>query len=644
MLALLVALGLTLLFYWPGLYGTFLFDDYANLNALGAFGGVDSWDTALRFIFGGHAGPSGRPIAMASFLLNAQNWPALPFPFKYDNLLFHLITGLLLAWLGLQLARALKLRPRRAAWAGVLTAALWLLHPYFVSTVLYPVQRMAILAALFVVAGLTLYVAGRLDLARGRARAGFIKSTIGVGLFTPLAFFSKENGALLPLLALVMDATVLTASPVAARLKRRYQVWTALLLYLPLLIIAVHFIQGWHSVLAGYADERFTFTQRLMTEPRILFHYLYNLFIPQTQTGGLYHDSYLISTGLLQPVTTLLSILGLAGALATAWLWRRRYPVLALAVLFFLAGHIIESSFVALDLYYEHRNYLPAMMLFFAAGYYLVLLAGKAPKKTAALAAILLAIFAGLTHIRSNLWSNLDKLALVWAQQNPSSPRAQQQAAIVLSKIGRPRQALSHIETAVHYHPHNPILRLQLMALHCNTAPVTGKDFRETRHWLHVQPYDNYIYRNLKNVIGLKGRSRCPELSFQDLSSLDRALLSNDSVQSNPSAQQKLLFIKAQLLMMQGESQKASQAVFRSFQAYKAIDSAMRLTGFLATHGLYDDALAMLDHAEYVLHHAPRSRDPMDRLEIQARNYPGEIARIRGIIRKQKAKKDDFGP
>ena len=86
--------GLTLLalacvmIYWPGLSGPFLFDDFANLDALGQYNGVRDWQTFKLFVLGNASGPTGRPIAMLSFLIDARNWPTDPRPFKTTNLSF----------------------------------------------------------------------------------------------------------------------------------------------------------------------------------------------------------------------------------------------------------------------------------------------------------------------------------------------------------------------------------------------------------------------------------------------------------------------------------------------------------------------------------------------------------------------------
>jgi len=99
------------LVYAPGLNAAFRLDDFQNLGLLDQ---VVDLDTLLLFVTSGSAGPGGRPVALASFLLNQVAWPVDPSAFLKTNLQIHLLNGVLLAWLTLQLARhyrRLGLRP-----------------------------------------------------------------------------------------------------------------------------------------------------------------------------------------------------------------------------------------------------------------------------------------------------------------------------------------------------------------------------------------------------------------------------------------------------------------------------------------------------------------------------------------------------
>ncbi len=138
-----------------------MLDDYGSIAALGDRGGVKNWETFKAFVFGGHSGPTGRPLALLSFLIDANNWPADPWPFKRTNLGIHLVNGTLLGILTVRILRLLQFDKQDARWIALVCAAYWLLHPFLVSTTLYAVQRMAQLSTLFIFAGLLSYLYGR---------------------------------------------------------------------------------------------------------------------------------------------------------------------------------------------------------------------------------------------------------------------------------------------------------------------------------------------------------------------------------------------------------------------------------------------------------------------------------------------------
>ena len=315
--ALLFLIVVVMLCYWPGMQGGFLFDDFPNLKDLGAYGGVTDWASFKSFVFQGWSGPTGRPIALASFLLDDNTWPSHAPLFKQTNLLIHLLCGLLLCWATLLLVRNLNtVSEHQAQWIAVLACGVWLLHPYMVSTTLYVVQRMAQLATLFCLAGIAVYLYGRLQLATQPRRA-YILMSLGLGAGTLLATFSKENGALLPLLILVIEFCLPKQG------KPAWQ-WRAVFLWLPSIVIAV--------LLARYIDfsdnpwphRNFNQIERLLTEARIVCEYLLHLFVPRIEGNGLYQDGYVISKGLFEPVSTFFAIAFLVVLLAAAFVVRKR--------------------------------------------------------------------------------------------------------------------------------------------------------------------------------------------------------------------------------------------------------------------------------------------------------------------------------
>jgi tetratricopeptide (TPR) repeat protein len=467
--------------YWPGRTGSYLFDDYSNLATLGDYGRIDTWWKVVAFLTSGFAGPTGRPLSLATFLLDARNWPAAPEAFKLTNVAIHLINGVLLAGLSAALARALGLARQPAAWVGVLTAGLWLLDPFWVSTTLYVVQRMAMLAATFVFAGLWGYAHGRALLAQGRRRAGYAWMSASLALGTLLAVLSKENGALLPLLAWVLEALVFDRNHTALEQGgRAFLAWRWVFIRLPALAVLAYlatFLPGlWTGAAAG---RDFTPLQRLLTESRIVWTYLGDIWLARAHDGGLFHDDIVLSTGLLRPLSTLFAVLGILALIAFAALSRwSRHPVVAaagVALGFYLAGQVMESTWLQLELAFEHRNYLPAGLMFLP----LAFIGGRSsfvanaikldltPRWPLWLAIALLALFALQTARRAEVWGKPFQQALVWAREHPDSPRAQSYLANFWSNTGNTPEAARLLDAALRQHPRSLILLINRAGVAC---------------------------------------------------------------------------------------------------------------------------------------------------------------------------------
>ncbi|MFO1211297.1 MAG: hypothetical protein U1E74_01255 [Paenacidovorax caeni] len=120
--------------------------------------------------------------------------------FKYTNCACIYCVALL-AWATYLLLCAVRFVEVRAAWIAVVAAGLWMLHPYWVSTTLYVVQRMTILSGLFMLAGMVGYLKGRLWLmqpAQHRPLAAYALMTSSAGMGTLLAVLSKKTAPYCP--------------------------------------------------------------------------------------------------------------------------------------------------------------------------------------------------------------------------------------------------------------------------------------------------------------------------------------------------------------------------------------------------------------------------------------------------------------
>lgn len=436
---LLAALLLTTVLYWPGLSGPFMLDDFHNLLPLQQWlDGTASWQTV---VFGNGSGLLGRSVSMASFLLQAWLGGVDSFDFKLGNLIAHLLCGLL-AWQVLR--RVLARDERLTAHADLVASAivaLWLLHPLNVSTVLYAVQRMAQMSTLFVLASLWAYLWARKRLEDGQQGHGLAGLFLLFPLLFALGVLSKENAAVASTLCLVLELACFSHKP-----RPRWPLlgFYGLFLLLPLLVAGALLLHSADSVLGGYQQREFSIVDRLLTQPRALFDYIGQLLLPRSPGMGLYTDDFPISTSLVTPPSTLLALLGLLGISALAFALRRRAPMVFAGWFFFLVAHGVESSFLPLELYFEHRNYLPSFGLFLMVAGLLSLFpqsrnaATKQPLRGGTAIILLIALVLSFaTFGRVLIWQYNETIVAQALKHHPESLRANLEQATIALRSGR---------------------------------------------------------------------------------------------------------------------------------------------------------------------------------------------------------------
>lgn len=605
--------------YYPALEGGFLFDDFPNLEPLGVYGGVDNWDTFKSFVFNGFAGPTGRPISLASFLLNANNWPASPASFKLTNLHIHALCGLLLIWATLYLLRLLGYREQWAAIIAVANGGIWLLHPYMVSTAMYVVQRMAQLAFLFMFAGLTAYLYGRLQLTLGKVKTAYSWMSAGLTLGTLLAVLSKENGALLPLLALVIEACL----PVDLPKLHRY--WRAVFLWGPALLVTCALLSKLNLAADAWPARPFNQVERLMSESRILWQYLYDLYIPKFEGAGLFRDGIAISRGLFQPWSTALALLMLLAVGAAAWIMRRRWPLFSLAILFFGVSHLMESTVIGLELYFEHRNYVAAALLFLPL--VSVVVEPKARKVAFLLVFVSITLLGWMTWERAKLWSDSSRLQTYWAINAQDSPRAHNHLAVQLFNAGKPQDALAKIKMSMEQLPGSSLLVTNFLMTKLYLGQLTETDVKDALRRLQAQNFDGQALMAIRSMMDScadrVNPSSCSARILELVAGMDQfPQFTQVAVYNRLST-----YVKARMYLAEGDVEKAIKAAIDAIKIYQETDMALNVVAVFARSGYYDAALALLEQAKEVY----SNQDPLS-LKRSTDVYDLEFPRLESEI------------
>lgn len=481
---------LVFLVYLQAADGPYLVDDMSNLvNNDKLIITEFSFETIKEAALSSPASRFYRPVSMLTFAANySLAGDKSPFPVKLTNIILHLVIGfgifILTRRLFPYLMHGTAGTDKYAVnIVSLLTTLLWLSHPLFVSTVLYPVQRMAMLSAFFVIYGCIIYLYLReriISENRGHTTLLFIIPTI-----TITGFFAKENAFLLPGFMLLIEYYCFNFS-LPPRAPAYFRTALKSFLWIPVLFVFLYltyiYIAQSGEALSNYP---FSINERVLTQFRILWHYLGWLTFLNPEPLGIYHDDIPLSTGLTQPWTTLLSILAWLILLPAAFFLNRYSKIFSFGLLWFLWGHSIESTVLPLGIIFEHRNYLPGYgPLLALAGLMGMFLQGRDRKPAIAYSLILLFLVLPnlLLHERVQRWTDQQSLAIWLLDKHPDSVHALAVSANYLSAIGDTRHAMQALDRARSLSPDDTAVLFNRIRILCEKHPGQKFDSRLIQH------------------------------------------------------------------------------------------------------------------------------------------------------------------
>jgi tetratricopeptide (TPR) repeat protein len=434
--------------------------------------------------------------------------------------------------------------------------------------------------------------------------------------------------------------------------------WALVVLgWLPAALVAGYMLyQGWNGLAHGIGSRRpWTLGQRLLTEPRVLMDYLDLLWLPRPFTPGLFNDQIQASTSLFSPATTLPALLAVLGLIAGACLLRRKLPAVALVILFYFVVQSLESSTIALELYYEHRNYLPAMLMFWPLALWLCgvlqmspastnargIDAGDAPdvrgKAKGVLAVVLVLGLALMTHARADLWGNSHDQALLWAKLNPASPRAQANAAQAEMHAGHPERAIARLRPALTKSPDQVQLALNLFAAECQAGHVDDATLVASATALRgTRDPGSLLVHWFERAIGQSKNPPCPQLTLRTIATLVVAAQHNPHLMKNAGRRQDIYYLQGRLALAESNSNEAMADFNRALDQQVRVTAALQQAALLGSTGFPRHGLAHLDHyaAERDKEAKPRFGMPRIHAWILHRQHywAKELTRLRATL------------
>jgi hypothetical protein len=509
---------LAVLLYWPGLAGPFILDDAQNIVKVQL--GDPDFDSILYTITHNGSGPLGRGVSVLSFIGTTLLHGNEAWGFKFHNLLIHLVNGLLicrLLYVSLPLL-APGLNANRILLIAGVVSSFWLLHPLLVSTVLYAVQRMTQLAVLFSLLALLAYM--RMRHSVGQQRRFCVYGWVLFPLCLLLAMLSKETGVMIPVYILAFEVLVFRSAAADIRDNRYLQLWLLVFVALPLLL-GSYFVVTHFGQIANYSNRTFTLAERLLTQVHALFFYARLILFPRISAMSLYQDDFPV-TNSMDPVTALLACLLLSLPVAI-WFMRKKMPVPAFGLAWFLISHLLESSFIPLELVFEHRNYLAAVGLLLPPVHYVFADRARQPLQWVFAALFLVLLLQTFSRVQE--WSNEEMLISLAVTDHPASVRARVSYANFLFNRARTEEGLEQLRIAGELNEQDAGTTLHMLSYLC-VQGVRNEDLvTRAEMLLRTYPITVYAANAIENLLTLANDDKCTVITHAELKRLIEAAL-----------------------------------------------------------------------------------------------------------------------
>jgi tetratricopeptide (TPR) repeat protein len=331
-------------------------------------------------------------------------------------------------------------------------------------------------------------------------------------------------------------------------------------------------------------------------------------------------------------MTTLPAIICVLALIIAAWCLRRQYPAIALAVLFYFAGQLVESTSIPLELYFEHRNYVPALLMCWPLGLWLsdTIQLSLVKRGLSVMLPICLAV---MTHVRAEVWGNVEAQAAIWAHINPDSPRAQTNAAQLELKNGHPFEAASRLEALLRTRPDQAQLALNLVGARCITGGLHAGDMAYVQKAIQTATNSSPLFVSwFEHALPVALSEKCPGFSIAELQSLIDAGIANPKLQE-PGPQQDFMYLRGSVALAQHRPELALRDFIQALNLQVRPDMALQTAATLGAAGYPAEGLKLLDYYQQSSERNIRPSQGMPMLHewvLTRENYwPNEIAHLR---------------
>ncbi|MGD2099691.1 MAG: tetratricopeptide repeat protein [Desulfobacterales bacterium] len=453
-----------------------------------------------------------RPLAFITFALNHSLHQYDVFGYHILNLSIHILAGFFL-YLFIQVTLrtpALKNRYQHTGMIAFFTALIWLVHPVQTQAVTYIVQRMTSMASLFFILSFLFYAYSSLAENNKKKWLWLISSAVA----WLLSLGCKQITAVLPLLIFLYEWYFFQDLS-KEWFKKSFKYLLGIAAFFILIFLIYTGFSPWEKIqsLHDYARHEFTITQRLLTQFRVIVLYISLILLPLPARLNLDYD-FALSQSLINPISTLFSLIAIIGLITLALYLAKKKRLISFCILWFFVNHLIESSILPLAIIFEHRNYLPSMMVCLIP----VVLAYRYIRPDWLKVGLLSALVIGLsvwTYQRNRVWENKVTLWTDVVKKSPGKARPHFNLGSAFSGQKEDEQAIPQYQRALEIDPN-------LAQPHINLGEALerqGKMDEALEHYrtaLELKPELPEALNNIGGILSKQGKTEEAIQYFQN--------------------------------------------------------------------------------------------------------------------------------
>ncbi len=294
--------------------------------------------------------------------------------------------------------------------------------------------------------------------------------------------------------------------------------FSAVLVLIIVFVLAYFRFSNPLSILDAYGHRDFTMGRRVLTEFRVVMHYITLLALPLPSRLILDYD-FPLSYSLIKPVTTILSIAAIIGMVAFAVYIAKKDKLISFAILWFFGNLVIESSIIPLELVYEHRIYLPSMFVIPLVVFGLIRYV-KPRWAHVAIIGLLVVAFSFWTFERNKVWADEE---LFWkdnVEKSPKKARVHDNYGQALVHKGKYDEAILQYEEAIRLNPKEHISRTNLAYVLIEKGDLDGAA-RLLNESIKINADYPNAYNNLGVALLRSGRPNEAQSFFSKALALD---------------------------------------------------------------------------------------------------------------------------